>query len=545
MLLAGASPAAAHASLASTSPGAGDVLGEAPAEVSLRFTEPVEAEDGALRVFDGEGQRVDDGEVRQDGPTVTVGLDDVGHGGYVVTWGVVSADGHPITGAVTFRVGEGAAAPDESLVARLLAEEGGDPGVGAAATVARFLAFAGLLVLVGAAATLALAWPSGIADGRARTVLWAAWAATFVGTAASLLLLGPATRGRPLGDVADLSLLGDVLGSRVGRAWAVRVALLVVAALVLRAWRSAASLPRVLLGGLGLALVAAPAFAGHATTGRLTPFAVVADVAHVGAAAVWIGGLTLLAAAVLPDGDADRLRTVVPRFSSLAFTAVLVVVGSGTFQGWRQLGSLSDLTGTDYGQLLLAKTIGVAGIVGLGALSRAVVRRKLSTPSPVAGLAVGPGAALADPDADTVARLRSIVGTELAVAAVVVALTALLVNADPGRASTPEAFSASADVAGTLVDVSVVPAATGPVDVHVYALQPGGGLGGPQQDAIAELSLPGRDIAGIELPLQPAGPGHWSAYDVDVPIAGDWRLDVTVFLTDTDVVEATFTVPVR
>jgi copper transport protein len=541
-LLLPAAPAWAHAALVSTSPGAGDVVEDPPDEVTLRFSEPVEAGDDAVSVFDGEGRRVDDGDVRADGPELRVGVPDVDDGGYVVTYRVVSVDGHPITGAFTFRVGEQAAAPDESLVARLLAEEGGDPAVGAGFAVARFLAFAGLIVLVGGAAMFVLVWPAGARDRRARAVLWSGLVAAAVGTVASILLEGPYTRGRSFGDAVDASLLGDVLSSRVGLAWLVRLLLLAGAAGLLLAWRHRPP-PRALLAATGLALLATPAFSGHATTGRWVPFAVVADVAHVGAASVWIGGLVLVAAAVLPTGDAERLREVVPRFSSVAFAAVVVLVASGTFQGWRQLGSLSDLTDTDYGQLLLAKTLGVVAIVALGALSRSLVRRRLSAPSPVAGLAVGPGAALADPDADTVARLRSVVGTELVIAAVVIALTALLVNADPGRASTPEAFSASADAGGVLVDVSIVPAATGPVDVHVYALEPGGGLVGPV-DARAELSLPGRDIPGIDLDLQPAGPGHWSAYDVEVPIAGDWQLDVTVFLTETEATSATFTVPI-
>lgn len=545
IVLAGAAPASAHASLQTTDPAAGATLTEAPERVVLRFSEPIRVDDDSVRVFDGDGRRIDDGEVSQPdgGTTAAVGLDDAGDGGYVVTYRVVSADGHPIGGAYTFRVGTTAAEPDQSLVERILAEEGGSPAVGAAFAAARFLAFAGLVVLVGGAALLLLAWPEGAADRRARAVLWSGLAAAAVGTLGSLLLESPYGRGGELADALRLSDVADVLDTRIGLAWFVRLALLGVAAALLVAWRRR-PLPPALAGAVGLALVATPALSGHASTGRWVPFAVVADVAHVGAASVWIGGLVLLALAVLPSGDAERLRAVVPRFSSLAFTAVAVVVATGVFQGWRQLGSLQELTDTDYGQLLLAKTLAVAGIVALGALSRTVVRRHLVTPSPVAGLAAGPGAALADPDADTVSRLRSVVGTEVVIAALVVALTALLVNADPGRASTPEPFAASADAGGVLVDVSIVPAGTGPNDIHVYALEPGGGLAGPV-GAEATLSLPGRDITGIELPLEPAGPGHWAAYDVEVPIAGDWQLDVTVFLTDVETATATFTVPIR
>src|SRR4051812_908284 len=111
VLLGAAAPASAHAGLVGTDPPAGAALDQAPDKVTLRFTEPVVADPGAVRVYDTHGQRVDSGELTHPGgpSTVAVGLKDVGDGGYVVTWRVISADGHPVTGGITFRVGSGSA----------------------------------------------------------------------------------------------------------------------------------------------------------------------------------------------------------------------------------------------------------------------------------------------------------------------------------------------------------------------------------------------------------------------------------------------------
>jgi hypothetical protein len=46
------------------------------------------------------------------------------------------------------------------------------------------------------------------------------------------------------------------------------------------------------------------------------------------------------------------------------------------------------------------------------------------------------------------------------------------------------------------------------------------------------------------VPFVPAGPKHWSANDLDLPIAGEWVLTVEVFLTDVDSVKTTFNVPI-
>jgi copper transport protein len=546
-VLAAAAPAGAHAELDRSDPAADAALDEGPDEVVLRFTEGVRASPGAIRVFDRRGERVDEGDLsRPEGDrTAAVTLPELGEGGYVVTWRVVSADSHPVSGGFTFRVGSSTEAVDADLVGELLAAEGGSSTVGGAYAAVRFLAFAGLIVLVGGVTFLVVVWPEGARLTGPGRAVWAAWGVAAGATVVGIGLQGAYEAGLELSAAARPSVIGDVLGTRFGTAWLLRLGLLAAALpLVVGLRRGAAARPvwRMVAVAVGVALLATPGIAGHASSGRLVPLALVVDVLHLAAVAVWIGGLVLLIGSVLRRRRADELRAVVPRFSSMAQVAVAGVVATGAVQGWRQVGSLDSLTSTTYGRLLLTKTLAFAGLVALGALSRAVVRRRLWEPSPVAGLPAGPGATLVDPDADTVQRLRASVGVELAVAVVILAVTALLVNTEPARSAEAQPFAATLAAEDVTVDAVVEPGAVGRNDIHLYASTP---TGSPPLEATAEVSLPARDIAPIELRLEPTGPGHWSAFAVDLPIAGDWRLVVTLLLSDVDQARTETSFPIR
>jgi copper transport protein len=173
--------------------------------------------------------------------------------------------------------------------------------------------------------------------------------------------------------------------------------------------------------------------AGHAGSGPAAPLGLAADGLHLAAVSVWLGGLALLLTAVLPRRDPVELRQVLPRFSRLAFGAVAVIVTTGLVQSWRQVATLDALAATQYGRLLLAKITLVVLLLAAGAVSRALVHRRLLPTSALVARADGPGAARLDPDLDTVARLRRSVGLEIAIAVVVLALTTVLVATNPAR----------------------------------------------------------------------------------------------------------------
>jgi copper transport protein len=552
--LAFAPGASAHAALESTTPASGAIVETAPSSVQLHFSEPVEADDDAVRVFDANRKRVDDGDVEKiDGSTIKVGLDDLDDGGYVVAWKVVSADGHPIGGGFTWRLGESSTAVDPTLVQDLLNEQTAGRAVGVVSGIDRFVVFAGLLLLVGGAAFIAIVWPAGGDRPRTRRLLWWSWGAVFVGTVLGIGLQGVSLDGLGLFDAFKPSVISDTLDTTVGTVWLIRLGLLMPFGWLLTQLSSAGKTWwRIDAAVIGLALVATPAFSGHADTGRWIPLAKAFDILHVGAGAVWIGGLCVLLVVGLRS-DVTEARRLTERFSKLAFGAVIAVVASGTFQSVRQVTTL-DAIETSYGRLLAVKIVIVIGLIGIASLTRAALQGRLSFGDDDAtALPAGPGAAV-EGEHDEVSVLRRLVGAEVAVALVVLVMTALLVDANPGYATAGGvagpfdethvvAAPAGSGASDVLINVVAVPGTVGPTDFHVYVDNPAGGLT-PPVDATGTLSLPSGDIAGIDVPFVDAGSSHWSANDVDIPIAGRWELTIEVLLTDVDKVTTTFTIPI-
>jgi copper transport protein len=334
----------------------------------------------------------------------------------------------------------------------LLAPDGGTWLVGALMAADRLLVSTGLLVLLGGAGLVAVArlptpaWRlTRRIEGRAWWLLRVAWWATLLGTLAGLLLHGPFTARLPLSRALDATLLAQTVGTRFGGVWAVRVLLLLLLLVAfLRAWaqRDAAwtrASAWVAVGVLAAALVVTPALSGHAAAGPDAAVGAVVGVVHYSAAAVWFGGLVLLGICVLPRAEVGLLQAV-PRFSSVAFTAMVVIVVTGILQSWRQLGSLQALGQTAYGRLLLTKVVVFLLLIAVAGRSRVLVRRRLMARAVV-------GAATPDRPTRDAARpslsdhtrslwlLRRLVLAEVVIAMVVLAVTALLGIATPPRAA--------------------------------------------------------------------------------------------------------------
>jgi len=545
-LVALAAPVAAHATLEATRPANGAELVQAPGEVVLAFSEPVEVSLGAIRVFDANADRVDTGDARHPdgaGDRVAQALPaDLADGSYVVTWRVTSADAHPVHGAFTFQVGDIATGDSSALARQLLAADDGSSVVGALYAVSRFLVFLCLLVLVGASAFCLIAWPDGFAVDRVRRLLWSTWAVAVGATVLSVGAQGAFAGALPLADVFDPTVVSSVLDTRFGRVALARLVLLTLAGAALFAsgrredpGASPGRGVRVALGLLGLALLLTPGLGGHAATGDLVPVAVLADLAHLGAAALWLGGLVVLVGVVLPRRDPDELARVVPRFSALAFAAVVALVVTGAFQSWRQVGSLDALTSTTYGRLLTVKLALFVVMVGFGYLGRRWVQRGYVAPT-----------ADEDPvdEEAVVSGYRRSIRVETAIGVAILAVTALLVNAQPARSALAQPFSTELEAEDLLIDLTIDPAKAGATEVHAYTLSPQGAVE-DVADLSVELTLPSEDIGPLDVPLQRAGPGHFSAYDFDLPIAGEWQIDVTALVDEFTEVTATDTVEVR
>jgi len=106
LLLLAKGEASAHALLDHAEPRVGNKVAKAPHEVTLWFTQKLEAAFSTITVTNSAGQRVDTGKTRVSGSRMSVSLRPGGTGTYHVTWRVLSVDAHTADGSFTFQVGQ-------------------------------------------------------------------------------------------------------------------------------------------------------------------------------------------------------------------------------------------------------------------------------------------------------------------------------------------------------------------------------------------------------------------------------------------------------
>ena len=97
--------AQAHAFLDHANPLVGSTVASAPREVSLTFTQNLEATFSSVQVTDSNGARVDQGKAQVSGNTMRVGVKSLSPGTYRVRWHALSVDTHKTEGSFTFSVG--------------------------------------------------------------------------------------------------------------------------------------------------------------------------------------------------------------------------------------------------------------------------------------------------------------------------------------------------------------------------------------------------------------------------------------------------------
>jgi len=570
-------PASAHASLLSTEPSSDGVYASSPSAITLRFSEPVEVNLGGVRVFDAKTEkRVTNGPAEHpngDGTYVTSNLPDLPNGTYVVTWRVVSADSHPIEGAFTFQVGPKASVTNPQGVATTLLETSkGDRAVGVVYGIERAVLYASLALLIGGLAFVAFLWPRGRGNRRAAWLVLGGWLAAVFATVAGIVLEGVYGAALPLSKVFDPSVFGDVIDTRYGHVALVRLALLACALPLLwvvfgRPGTATRPLPAwwvvpATLVAIGLSLT--PGLSGHASTGIQTDVAIPVDALHVLAMAVWLGGLVVLVVALLPRRDTEEMRAVLPRWSTTALGCVVMLVVTGVYQSWRQVGSITALRDTDSGRLLVAKVLVFAVLVVVAAFARDVVNRRyrtyaddefaddidLEVPVAVGVMAsdLGPDPlaarprALTDPDepdddgrteVGEQRRLRRTVWIEVVLMVAILGVTAALVNAAPGRAVAAQPVFMTLKTNELWFDVTIAPGSAGRNDVHITALPTGGGLTQVKEIQV-QLTQPGRDLPPFEVPMQQLGTNHYYAPQFDIPYPGEWQMTIRAQVSATD-----------
>jgi copper transport protein len=440
LVLGGSAPASAHTELVDTDPDEGAVVETTPETVTLTFSEPVLLTSQEVAVHDSDGDPVASSAHTRDQDVLVELADaaDLGAGSYVVSWNVLSTDGHPISGTLTFAVGAPSAA-----VAATPEPETSSAVVEVTRDVLTVVSLLGLLLAAGLALFVALVLPRSWSGTDVRRRLRRLLVGAAVAGAVGAVLLAPVAsvydQGLELDSVLTAFDVGLVRNELLGAA----VVLLGLGLVLLASSDGPPDrVDRRLLGGGALVALAAPSLVGHSRAFGPSSLLVVADVLHVCAGAIWLGGLLglVLTMRALAGHEVLAAQTLA-RFSTLAGGVLLAVAASGTFLAWRILGSWEGLVETAYGWLLLGKIAIALVVAGIGGWNRWRVL-------PAVRAAAGSG----DRERAAAAVTRT-VRVEAVLLVVLVAVTGVLVNESPRPA--PVSVPTGATGAGPSLGVGV------------------------------------------------------------------------------------------
>jgi copper transport protein len=257
---------------------------------------------------------------------------------------------------------------------------------------------------------------------------------------------------------------------------------------------------------LAAGLVFTPGLSGHASVTGIG--SVIADAAHVLAAATWTGGLAFLVAGLVMAG-VDRwplAALAVPRFSTTAVVSVAILLVAGAINGYLQVRAWRGLWETEYGILLLVKIGLVLPLLALGAYNNrfAVPRLRRQIASAVERR-----------------RFIRMAGAELVIMLAIVGVTAGLVNAPPARTeiSMHEASEIELRLGPMRADMEVMPATVGPNEIHLKFTE------GRPDEVTVTAGLKAKDIGPLRYTARRSmEAGTYEVKRANLSPAGDWDL---------------------
>ena len=274
---------------------------------------------------------------------------------------------------------------------------------------------------------------------------------------------------------------------------------------------------------------------GHTRAFSPSPLLVAADVLHVTAGAIWLGGLLglVLTMRALSGREVLAAQTLA-RFSTLAGGVLLAVAVSGTFLAWRILGSWAGLVETAYGWLLLGKIAIALVVAGIGGWNR---WRVLPAVRAAAGF---------DDRERAAAAVTRTVRVEAVLLVVLLGVTSVLVNQSPRPAPVSAPSGTTGVGSATLGDLQVLavldPRRTGSNTLLVQVQDAAGEPYDPPSNPVVELRTAGLDLGDVT--MRPVGAGTYRG-EVVLPRAGEWEVQVGIALSRFDNPVTTLTLSVR
>jgi len=540
--------AVAHALLVRALPAANAALTAPPTQIELWFSEELEPAFSEAYLVDLAGQEIGRGTAMVDpadpmhlslpAPALAPGI-------YTVVYRTLSrADGHQWIGSYPLTI----LFPDGSApVGNATAPTAGAEAASAFPTpwqaLSRWLALVGSMLAFGAAcfAWLGQQRAASATDGFPLPIVTRAINRALMGGVGLLLVGSWLQFGLQLtalsAPTAATTLLlqtraGNLLLARQLLAVGLLLATTVLPTPEAQRWR------RPLVTLLGAALLVTFAVGSHAAGVVGSGWAMIVDLIHLSAGAIWLGGLYLLVWLAWqlrqPDSPAaSAFRDLIRRFSTVATVAIFVLAVTGLFSTVVQLPDLTLLWTSSYGQLLLAK-VGLVGLIVLVAfMNHRLVRN--------------PQFATADWPVALGASFRRQASWEVGMGMLLMVIVALLVQTPiprPADAAAPTYFETILNADDLIIHLQIAPNQVGPNSYTAHLYHADNSPIGEVQLVRLTLAHQSGELGQTPVELAPQGGNLFSASGAYQTRSGAWDLTIYVRRRGLDDLLATTTVTV-
>ncbi|MFE5705966.1 CopD family protein [Rhodococcus koreensis] len=499
-----APPASAHATIVSTTPGDGSHVDVSPEVLAFELSEPVTLVEGSAQLIDSTGARhsVATDRVEEGGRRIVFVVDGkIPDGAYLATARVISADTHVVSLSSRFTVG--------SVTQFGHALDAGVTTTGAEQYLrypSKSAVYLGVVLSSGLMIAGRWVWPTALGDRRFRTVYRVGTAILTVGLLGRFIVQVAGQSGGLVD--ASASAVATVLGAQLG----VAIVVAVVLNLACFAYPPGTNRTADVLGYLQAAsAVVAITLGGHGGSTERWPLAFIGTAAHVYAAALWLGGVCILALVV--DGAAH-----LERWHRVAAGHVVLVSATGLTLAILQVRPIEALFRTSYGLVLTVKVVLVGLVVVAGYLTYRRYRHGTTDPAGDRG--------------ENPRRSRTVI-VEAALAVAVLAATSLLSSLTPAKDSYTTSVHTELNFgASEILDVEIDSVRRGPQTLTVRFRTPDAGFaaGAALPDVDVELSSAVANVARMPVELTRTGPDGdgltWISDGVIVPTAGEWKVTV-------------------
>jgi copper transport protein len=502
----------AHAALISSEPADGSLLAKPPPQFLLRFSEPVSPLLLRLTVPNGSAVNLMAAAWKDDA-FVTPAPKELWEGTYALTWRVISQDGHPVGGTITFSIGERSTNSTS-------AESSQAPGLEPVIWFLRVGLYVTSFFGVGVAAFRAWVMEGErLSRSFARMVL-AALVLVFPIAVISLGVLGIDALAVPwqglLSQPVWQAALSTSYALTAGAACLASIFALISVSVKEILWARPFSI--VSLSLIGVAIAAS----GHAATAAPQVLSRLAVFAHVVCITIWAGAL--LSLAYLYRTSHDKRGAALRGSSTWIVWPVGVLMLSGVVIALLQLKPFGSLFTTPYGQVLLVKLSLVALLLALAAYNR----YWLTAP-------VLAGQNWAE------RRLLRSVGAELLLLIGILGVVALWRFTPPPRSMTMPASEIALHIheQRIMAELHIVPGRVGTNTMMIKL------TGAPAKAVHVSITNENAGIEPIRREAVPTSGIAWTVQELPIPVAGHWRLRIDVLVSDFDSVmlESAFSVP--